>query len=108
TAITTLVTVQTPLPTAAPMPTATPSKIAEVSFKANSTYVDNEAQTSMNQVAQRMQSDPQAQAVILGMGKLTTPAGQRIAMRRAENLKAYLVHKGVEAGRIEARTQEDN
>ena len=42
------------------------------------------------------------------MGKLTTPAGQRIAMRRAENLKAYLVHKGVEAGRIEARTQEDN
>ena len=108
TAASVTINVQTPMPTAAPAAAPTASKVAEIVFKANSTYVDNEAQTSMNEVAQRLQRDPQAHAVIVGMGKLATPAGQRVAERRAGNLKNYLVQHGVEASRVETRTKEDN
>jgi hypothetical protein len=108
TATTVVVTVQPSLPTAKPVAAPTPSKLAEIVFKANSTYVDNDAQTSMNEVAQRLQRDTDAHAVIIGMGKLATPAGQRVATRRAENLKAYLVQKGVDASRVQTRTKEDN
>ena len=107
-ATTVTVNVQPPLPTAKPVAAPTPSKVAEIMFKANSSNVDTDAQNSMNEVAQRLQRDMDAHAVIIGMGKLATPAGQRTANRRAENLKAYLVQKGIDAGRVETRTKEDN
>ena len=83
------------------------SKVADIQFKPNGAYVDNKAKAILDEVALRLQRDADSKAAVVGFGKLSTPAGQRIATARANNVKTYLSkEKGIDAQRISTSTKE--
>jgi outer membrane protein OmpA-like peptidoglycan-associated protein len=95
------VNVEAPTPAA----TAAASKIADIQFAPNSSRVDNKAKAILDEVALRMQREADAKALIIGMADTSTPAGQRLATARANNVMAYLTRdKGIDAERISTRT----
>jgi outer membrane protein OmpA-like peptidoglycan-associated protein len=99
----------------APPPPPQASLATVLNFKHNSARVDNVAKAALDDVALRLQQDPNAHAVIVGFsGPEEGPrtrnqaskeaAITRLAEERAINAKAYLVQeKGVSADRIEVR-----
>jgi outer membrane protein OmpA-like peptidoglycan-associated protein/opacity protein-like surface antigen len=105
---TTTVNVQAPAPAPAPPPPPpTASKLNEVQFKnaAKPARVDNEAKAILDDVALRLQREPDARAVVIGYHDVNEKAGDRLARERAANVKAYLTsEKGIDSNRIEIRT----
>lgn len=83
-----------------PPPTAT--KLNELEFKPNSSYVDNRSKAILDDVALKMQQDPQSTVVLTGSTEeLETP---KLAQQRAENAKTYLTKsKGIDGQRVQAK-----
>ncbi|HZQ90568.1 MAG TPA: OmpA family protein [Terriglobales bacterium] len=89
----------------APPPPPSPSKAADVMFKPNGAYVDNRAKAVLDDIALRLQRESDSRATVVGMGHLTSPAGNRVAMARAENVRTYLTRdKGIDPQRITTKT----
>ena len=90
-----------------PPPPAQASKLNEITFKKNNARVDNAAKAVLDQVADRLQQDPNAKAVIIGEtdGK---EKGKNLAAQRAVNAKAYLTsgenQKAIDPSRIQVMT----
>jgi hypothetical protein len=83
------------------------NKIGEIAFpnKAKPWRVDNTAKAILDDVAVRLQGEPDAKAVIVGYFDPTEKGGVILAEQRAVNTKAYLTQeKGINPGRIEVRT----
>ena len=67
--------------------------------------MDNEAKGILDDVALRMQRDPDAKAVIVGDVDPDERGGVRLAQQRAVNTKGYLTsEKGIDPSRIEVRS----
>jgi len=100
------VTVNQPPPPPPPPPTA--SKLNEIGFTHNPAKpwrVDNEAKGILDDVALRLQRDPDAKAVIVGDVDPNERGGVRLAQQRAVNTKGYLTsEKGIDPSRIEVRS----
>ncbi len=93
---------------AAPAPAAPQaSKLNEITFSdpRSPARVDNVAKAILDDVALRLQREPDAKAVIIGYSDTGEPNALRMAQQRAVNTKAYLVQeKGLDRNRIEVRT----
>ena len=90
-----------------PPPPPTASKLNQIEFKNPKlpARVDNEAKAILDDVALRLQREPDARAVVVGNFEPSEKNGQGIAQQRAVNTKAYLTQeKGIDPGRIEVRT----
>lgn len=107
-----------------PPPPPQASKINEIQFKdkRRPSRVDNEAKAILDDVALRLQREPDSKAVIIGnceegenkpartrRGRRAAPPAEpgvcRLAEERAVNAKAYLTQeKGIDPARIEVRT----
>lgn len=87
-------------------PAAGPSKVAEVHFASGSNVLTNDSKVQLNQLALRLDRESAGtKVVIVGQSKGDTPAANRLAQRRAENVKSYFVNdKQVKEDRIETRT----
>jgi len=95
----TMVTVMAP-----PAPPSA-SKASELVFKPKSSYVDNKAKALLDDLALRMQREADAKVVIMGHADTSTPAGNRLASARSNNVKTYLTKdKGVDAQRVTTRS----
>jgi hypothetical protein len=92
-----------------PPPPPQPSKLSSCDFpnKVKPWRVDNTCKAVLDDVAQRLQHDPDARLVAVGNAD---PSEKRknLAAERAVNSKAYLsggeAKQGIDAGRIETRT----
>lgn len=90
-----------------PPPPPTASRLNQIEFKNRRlpARVDNEAKAILDDVALRLQREPDARAVVVGNFEPNEKNGQGIAQQRAVNTKAYLTQeKGIDPGRIEVRT----
>lgn len=90
-----------------PPPPPQASKLNEIQFKNKKkpARVDNEAKAILDDVALRLQREPDSKAVVIGNFDPNEKKGQSIAQERAVNTKAYLTQeKGIDPGRIEVRT----
>jgi outer membrane protein OmpA-like peptidoglycan-associated protein len=90
-----------------PPPPPTASKLNQIEFKnpAKPARVDNEAKAILDDVALRLQREPDAKAVVIGNFEPTEKNGQKLAEQRAVNTKAYLTQeKGIDPSRIDLRT----
>jgi len=99
---TTTVTVNQPPPP--PPPPAQASKLNSINFKRNNARVDNAAKAVLDDVALRLQREPDSKLVIDGS---TDPKehSKTLAAQRAVNTKAYLTQeKGIDPSRIEVRS----
>lgn len=89
----------------APPAPPSPSKASELVFKPRSAYVDNKAKALLDDLALRMQREADARVVVMGHADTSTPAGNRLATARGDNVKTYLTKdKGVDAQRISTRS----
>lgn len=84
-----------------PPPTAT--KLNELEFKPNSAYVDNRSKAILDDVALKMQQDPQSTIVLTGSTEeLETP---KLAQQRSDNAKTYLTKsKGIDGQRVQTKS----
>lgn len=110
---TTTVTVRAPVAPPAPPPPPEASKVNEIAFtKPYASRVDNTAKAILDDVALRLQREPDSKLVIVGAtdAKETSKTrSKNLAGMRANNTKAYLVdEKGIDASRIETRTDGTN
>ncbi len=90
-----------------PAPPPTVSKLNEIQFKnpAKPARVDNEAKAILDDVALRLQREPDAKAVVVGNVEPKEKGGVKLAQQRAVNTKAYLTQeKGIDPSRIDLRT----
>jgi outer membrane protein OmpA-like peptidoglycan-associated protein len=87
---------------AAALPAPTAQKLIDLEFKPNSAYVDNRSKAILDDVALKMQQDPQSTVSLTGSSEeLEAP---RLAAQRAENAKTYLTKsKGIDPARIQAK-----
>jgi len=87
-------------------PAAPPAaeRLTEIAYKRNSAYVDNLAKAVLDDVALRLQREPDTRLVIIGYGDANERNPDRLPGLRAENAKRYLTEsKGVDPARIETR-----
>jgi protein-disulfide isomerase-like protein with CxxC motif len=84
----------------APAPAAPQAqKLMELDFKTGSAYVDNRSKAVLDDVALKMQQDPNLNAVLAGSA--LPGEGGNMALRRAQNAMAYLTKsKGIDPQRI--------
>ncbi|HZD95174.1 MAG TPA: hypothetical protein VE133_13025, partial [Candidatus Sulfotelmatobacter sp.] len=95
----TVVTVNVEAPAPA-LPTA--QKLMELEFKTGSAYVDNRSKAVLDDVALKMQQDPNLNAVLSGSAIAGEGAG--MALRRAQNAMTYLTKsKGIDPQRIQVK-----
>lgn len=88
----------------APPPPPSASKTSELVFKPKSAYVDNKAKALLDDLVLRMQREADASVVVMGHADTTTPAGNRLATARANNVKTYLTKdKGIDQQRVTTR-----
>ncbi|HET7873228.1 MAG TPA: OmpA family protein [Terriglobales bacterium] len=87
---------------AAALPAPTAQKLTDLEFKPNSAYVDNRSKAVLDDVALKMQQDPQSTISLTGSSEeLEAP---RLAGQRAENAKTYLTKsKGIDPARVQAK-----
>src|SRR5579859_5487684 len=87
----------------APAPAApTAQKLMELNFKTGSAYVDNRSKAVLDDVALKMQQDPNLTAVLAGSA--LPGEGATMALRRAQNTMAYLTKsKGIDPQRIQVK-----
>jgi hypothetical protein len=95
----TVVTVNVEAPAAA-MPTA--QKLMELDFKPSSGYVDNRSKAVLDDVALKLQQDPNLTAVLSGSADAGEP--RSMALQRAQNAMTYLTKsKGIDPQRIQVK-----
>ncbi|HEY2115999.1 MAG TPA: OmpA family protein [Candidatus Angelobacter sp.] len=95
----TVVTVNVESPAPA-MPTA--QKLMELDFKPGSGYVDNRSKAVLDDVALKLQQDPNLTAVLSGSADAGEP--RTMALQRAQNAMAYLTKsKGIDPQRIQVK-----
>jgi outer membrane protein OmpA-like peptidoglycan-associated protein len=90
-----------------PPPPPQASKLNEIQFKdkRRASRVDNEAKAILDDVALRLQREPDAKAVIVGQFEQAERNGPRLGQERAVNTMEYLVkEKGIDPSRLELRT----
>jgi outer membrane protein OmpA-like peptidoglycan-associated protein len=87
----------------APAPAApTAQKLMQLDFKTGSAYVDNRSKAILDDVALKMQQDPNLNAVLAGSA--LPGEGGAMALRRAQNAMAYLTKsKGIDPQRIQVK-----
>lgn len=87
----------------APAPAApTAQKLMPLDFKTGSAYVDNRSKAVLDDVALKMQQDPNLNAMLVGSA--LPGEGGTMALRRAQNAMAYLTKsKGINADRIQVK-----
>jgi hypothetical protein len=94
----TTVNVEAPIST---KPTA--QKMTDLEFKPMSAYVDNRSKAVLDDVALKLQQDPNSTAVLSGAAEEKEPS--RLANQRAENAKTYLTKsKGIDPARLQTKT----
>jgi outer membrane protein OmpA-like peptidoglycan-associated protein len=82
------------------MPTA--QKLMELDYKPNSSYVDNRSKAVLDDVALKMQQDPNLNAVLSGSADSGEP--RSMGLQRAQNAMAYLTKsKGIDPQRIQTK-----
>lgn len=97
TAVTT-VNVEAP-PAAAP----TAQKQMSLDFKPNSAYVDNRSKAILDDIALKLQQDPNSTALLSGSAEPSESG--KLATQRAENTKAYLTKsKGIDDKRLQTNS----
>ena len=80
----------------------TAQKLMELDYKPNSGYVDNRSKAVLDDVALKMQQDPNLNAVLAGSADAGEP--RSMALQRAQNAMAYLTKsKGIDAQRIQTK-----
>jgi hypothetical protein len=85
---------------APPAPTA--QKLMELDYKPNSGYVDNRSKAVLDDVALKMQQDPNLNAVLSGSADSGEP--RSLALQRAQNAMTYLTKsKGIDPQRIQTK-----
>jgi outer membrane protein OmpA-like peptidoglycan-associated protein len=78
------------------------SKIAELNFKPNSSYVNNQAKAILDDIALRLQREPST--TVLLIGSATATEKPELNTQRATNAGTYLSKtKGIDAGRIQSK-----
>ena len=81
------------------------AKINECGFKKNSPRVDNACKAMLDDLALRLQGDPQSTASIIGMAESTERGAESLATRRAENTRTYLTRdKGIDPSRVQIKS----
>jgi outer membrane protein OmpA-like peptidoglycan-associated protein len=86
---------------AAPAPPAA-AKLADINFKRGGAYVDNKAKAILDDIALRLQREPDSTAVVVGFSD--AKEAKSLAAKRANNVKTYLTRsKGIDPKRIETR-----
>ncbi|HYX52567.1 MAG TPA: OmpA family protein [Candidatus Limnocylindrales bacterium] len=86
---------------AAPAPTA--QKLSDLDFKPNSAYVDNRSKAILDDVALKLQQDPNTNVSLSGSTEELEPP--RLANQRAENSKTYLTQsKGIDPQRVAVKS----
>jgi hypothetical protein len=84
-----------------PVPTA--QKLTSLDFKPNSAYVDNRSKAILDDVALKLQQDPNSTAVLTGAAM--DPEPTRLANQRATNAMTYLTKsKGIDGQRLQVKT----
>jgi outer membrane protein OmpA-like peptidoglycan-associated protein len=87
---------------AAALPAPTTQKLSDLEFKPNSAYVNNRSKAILDDVALKMQQDPQSTLVLTGSTEELEPP--RLAQQRADNAKTYLTKsKGIDPARIQTK-----
>ena len=86
-----------------PPPPPEASKLNECFFRQSSARVDNVCKRVLDDVALRLQNAPRARVVIVGYADPKEPRPDRLAARRADETKKYLVGKGIADARIDVR-----
>ncbi len=82
------------------MPTA--QKLMELDYKPNSGYVDNRSKAVLDDVALKLQQDPNLTAVLSGSADAGEP--HSMGLQRAQNAMAYLTKaKGIDPQRIQVK-----
>jgi hypothetical protein len=82
------------------MPTA--QKLMELDFKPGSGYVDNRSKAVLDDVALKLQQDPNLTAVLSGSADPGEP--RSLALQRAQNAMIYLTKsKGIDPQRIQVK-----
>jgi hypothetical protein len=82
------------------MPTA--QKLMELDFKPGSGYVDNRSKAVLDDVALKLQQDPNLTAVLSGSADPGEP--RSLALQRAQNAMTYLTKsKGIDPQRIQVK-----
>jgi outer membrane protein OmpA-like peptidoglycan-associated protein len=85
---------------AAAGPTA--QKLMELDYKPNSGYVDNRSKAVLDDVALKLQQDPNLSVVLSGSADAGEPHG--MGLQRAQNAMAYLTKfKGIDPQRIQVK-----
>jgi OmpA family/PKD domain len=74
--------------------------------KAGASRFDNACKRVGDDVALRLNNDPNAKLVIVGFADAREPKATKLAQTRADLAKKYIVEKGVDASRISTRTGE--
>jgi outer membrane protein OmpA-like peptidoglycan-associated protein len=82
------------------MPTA--QKLMELDYKPNSGYVDNRSKAVLDDVALKLQQDPNLNVVLSGSADAGEP--RSMGLQRAQNAMAYLTKaKGIDQQRIQTK-----
>lgn len=87
-----------------PPPPPQADKLNEIMFRTGSSRIDNVGKRILDDVATRLNADPNATAVLIGYADTGEARGERLAAQRADAARKYLADKGISAGRISRRT----
>jgi len=81
------------------------AKTNECGFKKNSARVDNACKAMLDDLALRLQGDPQSTATVIGYADAGERGAEALAARRAENTRSYLTKdKGIDASRVQVKS----
>jgi outer membrane protein OmpA-like peptidoglycan-associated protein len=84
------------------------AKTNECAFKRNSARVDNACKAMLDDLALRLQGDPQSTASIIGFADAGERGAEALAARRAENTRTYLTRdKGIDATRVQVKSNSE-
>ena len=89
---------------AAPKPKAEAVSCLASGFPSNTSRITNVDKACLDDVAQRLSTDPRATVTIIGYADTRERSAQRIGQQRADAVKAYLTERGVESSRITVRS----
>ena len=91
-------TVNVEAPSAIPTPTT-----QDIAFNPTNARVDNRAKAILDGVALQLQQQADATVIVTGYADTEEAGGEALATRRAANVRAYLLEKGIDSSRITTR-----